>query len=185
MSPFRTTQLSTAVVHAGLLALLPLFWLGCDEAPEPQATATPSQQTAEHPAIPQIKWLDANKGITPERWLASRAAHADLTESDPKVEAMRAELNEAAERFRDPPRMIANRAVQLQGMLAAQGIDERAPELIKLLSSAALIGGPKEGFGSVCQHYFNLRQQGVGRDAALEQLKETSLLGEDNGVHRA
>ena len=124
--------------------------------------------------MPRIKWLDAHSSVTPEQWLASRVAQKDLAETDPKVEAMRAELQTAAKRFGDEPRMIANRAVQLEEMLAARGIDEGAPELIALLSSSA--AEPKEGFGSVCQHYFNLRQQGIGRDAALQQLKETSLL---------
>lgn len=180
----RLPQSFAAAVRAGLIALLPLLGLGCEEVTEPETTATPSPQKTESPALPRIKWLDANGGVTPERWLASRAANADLPETSAEVEAMRNELNQAAEQFRDPPRMIANRAVQLEGMLAARGIKESAPELIDLLSEATAQTGLKQGFGAVCQHYFNLRQQGVGRDAALEQLKGTSLLGPGNGVHR-
>ncbi len=41
----------------------------------------------------------------------------------------------------------------------------------------------KEGFGSLCQHYFNLRQQGVGREAALRQLKEARLAPPGNHAH--
>ncbi|WP_141700643.1 hypothetical protein [Methyloceanibacter superfactus] len=78
--------------------------------------------------------------------------------------------------------MIANRAVQLEGMLAAQGIDESAPELIETLSRAVARADRKEGFGSVCQHYFYLRQQGVGREAALQQLKEARLARPGNRV---
>ena len=95
---------------------------------------------------------------------------------------MRVELDQAAKHFHDPPRMIANRAVQLEEMLAANGIEEGAPELIQILSSATADTNLKQGFGSVCQHYFNLRQQGIDREGALEQLKQTSLLGPaDNG----
>jgi hypothetical protein len=172
------------MARAGLIALLPLLGLGCEDAAEPEVTATPAPQKAESPALPRIKWLDSNDGITPERWLASRAADADLPETSPEVEAMRDELNRAAEQFRDPPRMIANRAVQLEDMLAGRGIEESAPELIDLLSEATAKTGLKQGFGAVCQHYFNLRQQGIGRDAALEQLKGTSLLDPGNGAHR-
>jgi hypothetical protein len=69
-------------------------------------------------------------------------------------------------------------------MLAGRGIEESAPELIDLLSEATAQTGLKQGFGAVCQHYFNLHQQGIGRDAALEQLKGTSLLEPGNGAHR-
>jgi hypothetical protein len=187
MPPVRSFQVPAAaafVVRVSMFALLPVLALGCEEAPEPEVTAIPTPQAAASPALPRIKWLDAHGDVTPERWLASRAAHADLAENDAKVSSLRNELGQAAKRFGDPPRMIANRAVQLEEMLAGQGIDESAPELIKLLSAAASQTGPKEGFGSVCQHYFNLRQQGVGREAALEQLKETSPLRPNMSVHR-
>ena len=186
MPPARLPQHSAVVVRAGLIVLLPLLGLGCDDAPEAETTptATPAPQQAADPSLLRIKWLDANSGISPERWLASRAAHANLPESAPEVEDIREELNQAAEQFRDPPRMIANRAVQLEEMLAAQGIVESAPELIQLLAAATEHTGLKEGFGSVCQHYFNLRQQGIGREAALEQLKQTSQLDPATEAHR-
>jgi hypothetical protein len=186
MSPAKPPQRSAVVLRAGLVALLPLIGLGCDESPEPQtSTATPAPQHVAQASLPQIKWLDANDGVTPERWLASRAANADLPETAPQVTALRTKLDSAAEHFRDPPRMIANRAVQLEGMLAANGIEESAPELIQLLSAATADTGLKEGFGAVCQHYFNLRQQGADRDAALEQLKRTSFLSPADGAHPA
>jgi hypothetical protein len=81
----------------------------------------------------------------------------------------------AAHRFGDPPRMIANRAVQLEAMLASAGISESAPELIVSLSEISE-ERPREGFGSLCQHYFNLRKQGLDREAALAQLKSRSGL---------
>ncbi len=158
--------------------------MGCDEGSEQAATPPPSPQTAAGPALPRIKWLNAHSEVTPEQWLASRAAHADLTEADPEVQAIRAELYTAAKRFGNEPRMVANRAVQLEEMLSAEGIDESAPDLIAFLNSMASDTRPKEGFGTVCQHYFNLRKQGVGRDAALERLKDTSFLGPDVSLHR-
>jgi len=76
MPPTRSPQWPVAMARAGLIALLPLLGLGCEDAAEPEVTATPAPQKAESPALPRIKWLDSNDGITPERWLASGAAHA-------------------------------------------------------------------------------------------------------------
>ena len=69
--------------------------------------------------------------------------------------------------------MIANRAVQLEGMLKEKGISEPAPELIQSLSQAAGTSGnvrTYEGFGAMCQKYFILRQQGLAREQALAQI---------------
>ena len=123
----------------------------------PPETAT-TQQTPKRPELPRIKWLDAHSTITPEQWLASREAKVDLDENDPAVVALRVKLNEAAQRFGDATRMIANRAVQLEEMLAEEGITEHAPELIETLSSTATETRQREGFGSLTQHYFNLRK---------------------------
>jgi|GEM_PF-578762 len=171
-----SSQLTSVVLRAGLISLVAVLGLGCDDAAEPQAQTTAQQTKPAAPEIPGITWLDSHSKITPGQWLASRQANADLKKHDPAVEAMNAELFTAARRFGEKPRMIANRAVQLEGMLAAQGIHESAPDLIELLASTADIAGGKEGFGAVCQHYFNLRQQGIGRDAALQQLKEARAL---------
>lgn len=178
---FQFPRATVFVAHIALLALVTEFGAGCDQAPEPEATAPPARASS---TLARIKWLDSHGTVTPERWLASRAVQADLEDSDPRVAAMHTKLNRAAQHFGDPPRMIANRAVQLEEMLAAQGIEESAPELIAQLTSAVSESGPEEGFGSVCQHYFNLRQQGVGRDAALTQLMRTSRNGPDVSIQR-
>jgi hypothetical protein len=171
------TRADSWSVAARICALIffPILLISCDDAPDSAANVTATPSAARSPALPRIKWLEARGDVTPERWLASRAAQIDLDGNNPSVTALRADLNAAAARFGDPPRMIANRAVQLEEMLAAQGIDEHAPDIISLLLSTASAGAPKEGFGALCQHYFNLRQQGVGRDDALRQLKETRL----------
>lgn len=157
-----------------MLGLLPLVGVACDEAVEPE-TRTPPPEVAHSPALPRIKWLGERDTVTPERWLASREAKADLAEKDQAVISMRESLVTAAHRFGDPPRMIANRAVQLEEMLAGAGIAESAPELIVSLSSAVSDSRPNAGFGSLCQYYFNLRKQGLDREAALKQLRMSSL----------
>ena len=176
----RSSQLTGAFVRASLVSLVAALGLGCEEPAEPQAQATVQPAEPASPEIPRITWLDTHSKITAGQWLASRQANADLKKDDPKVKAMTTEVYTAARRFGEKPRMIANRAVQLEGMLAAQGIHESAPDLIKLLASTADIAGGKEGFGAICQHYFNLRQQGIGREAAVQQLKEARALQVDD-----
>jgi hypothetical protein len=167
-----------ALLFATGLSLLP----GCEEATMPETATT--QQTPKRPELPRIKWLDAHSTITPEQWLASREAKVDLDENDPAVVALRVKLNEAAQRFGDATRMIANRAVQLEEMLAEEGITEHAPELIETLSSTATETRQREGFGSLTQHYFNLRKTGVDREVALEQLKKTSVYWSGDAMQR-
>jgi hypothetical protein len=176
------TPLATAMVkgwRAAVLVLLSLLSVACEDATEPQATTehqtpatSPSSNTVTH-ALVRKEWIARQDKITPDQWLASRAAGVDVAPSDPSVSAMRALLAAAHERFGDPSRMIANRAVQLEGMLKEKGIVEPAPELIRLLLQAA--GTTEnmrsfEGFGAMCHKYFILREQGVARDQALAQL---------------
>jgi hypothetical protein len=166
-----------------LAALIPAFAAACDETEEPQATEPVSEAT-QPPALPRITWLDARDETTHERWLASRVAHADLAEKDQAVVVMRENLRAAARRFGDPPRMIANRAVQLEEMLASTGIEESAPDLIESLTAVSDVQSQREGFGAMCQQYFYLRKQGMNREAALKQLKTSGLQSAGKAVRR-
>ena len=76
------------------------------------------------------------------------------------------------ERFRDHPRMIANRAVQLEGMLREKDIPERAPELIAVLSEVPGEARYVESFASLTQQYYNLRMEGLGRAQAVDVLRQ-------------
>jgi hypothetical protein len=163
-----------------LLALLSVFGVACEDATEPQATTeapaaatSPSSGTISTHALVRREWIARQDQIAPDQWLASRAAGVDVAATDPSVSAMHALLGAAHERFGDPSRMIANRAVQPEGMLKEKGIVEPAPELIRLLLNAA--GTTEnmrgfEGFGAMCQKYFILREQGLARDQAIAQL---------------
>ena len=66
--------------------------------------------------------------------------------------------------------MIANRAVQLEGMLAGVPASEKALDLIESLT--AVVGSRAESFGAICQQYYNLRSSGLGREEALSDLKQ-------------
>lgn len=157
-----------------LVVLAVLCLAGCDEDSE-TAKLTPVPQDEGDAIYTQITWLDAGSPITPAQWLASRAAKAELPQNDPRVAAARKELGLAAHRFGDEPRMIANRAVQVENMLAEQGIHENASDIIAALVPIADKPGALQGFGTLCQQYFILRQQGFDRNAAVEHLQELSL----------
>jgi hypothetical protein len=159
-----------------VLALFSAFGVACEDTTEPQAaiephaTATsPSFNSVTH-ALVRREWIAQHDKIAPELWLASRAAGIDVPASDPAVSDMRTMLAAAHERFGDPSRMIANRAVQLETMLKEKGISEPAPDLIKSLTAAAGTTRGYEGFGAMCQKYFILREQGVAREKALAEL---------------
>ncbi|MEI9901032.1 MAG: hypothetical protein WDN31_13845 [Hyphomicrobium sp.] len=85
---------------------------------------------------------------------------------------MRKVLDVAAVRFRDQPRMIANRAVQLEEMLSEKRISERAPRLIVTLSQVPGSQRSVESFAALTQQYYNLRLEGLGKAAAIEALKQ-------------
>lgn len=112
-------------------------------------------------------WIQLNDHIQPEIWLAERSI-ATRSE-DPK--AVRAALETAAEHFHEPVRMIANRAAQLEAMLAPLGAkDDAAVPLVRRLTAVAGTSRPAEGFGSVGQQYYNLRMAGLNGDDAMADL---------------
>lgn len=174
--PFAETSRLQSCLRAALVTLTALAVASCDDVAEPVSAAKPAPQAQGGRDHAKIQWLYAGGPMSPAQWLASREAEIDLPESDPEVAAINKVLGRAARNFGDEPRMIANRAVQLEGMLAASGIQESAPDLIEGFLPAVAGIGAKQGFGALCQQYFNLRQQGVPRDAALERLREARLL---------
>ena len=126
---------------------------------------------AEKQAHLQLEWLRLTDGIAPEQWLASREAGRQLDLYDPAVIDMHHILERASARFRDMPRMIANRAVQLEAMLSEKRIAEKAPRLIVSLSQVPGERRYVESFGALTQQYYNLRMEGFSRAEALEALK--------------
>ncbi len=148
---------------------------GCsdDPAPERESQAqTLSETQPDKPATHELKWLRLTDGIAPEQWLASREAGRDLGLYEGPVLDMGQVLHVATERFRDQPRMIANRAVQLEEMLREKGIAERAPRLIVTLSQVPGVQRSVESFAALTQQYYNLRLEGLGQGAAVEALKK-------------
>jgi hypothetical protein len=145
-----------------------------EEASEPSA---PRTVPAPPKAVYQLELLGVTDRIPPEQWLASRQAGRDLPEDDPNVVALRRTLDIAGRRFREFPRMVANRAVQLEEMLQQQKMPEPAPELIVRLSGVVGEERHVESFGAICQHYYNLRMQGLDQQEALEVLRNVDNPG--------
>ncbi|RXF73808.1 hypothetical protein EK403_09005 [Hansschlegelia zhihuaiae] len=118
--------------------------------------------------------MDIKDNISPAVWLASREAGHDVAPNDPAAVSLRALLDDADARFTESPRMIANRAVQVQAMLAERGVKESAREVIEGLVSIGHVG-ERAGFGETCQHYVNARAASGSRVAALEALRRQPL----------
>lgn len=158
-----------------LLCWLALVIVACDEQPEAE-TATPERVDSERvdPARPAAviaakPWLDVRDRTPPEQWLASREAGVDVPPSTPQVAELRALIAQADRRYGETPRMIANRAVQLEAMLAERGIEETARRVIEGLIVVGREDEPRN-FGETGQHYFNIRTTGMSREDALLSL---------------
>lgn len=139
----------------------------CDDEAETVRRNEPVAASDAETAAPA--WLALDDPVAPEVWMASRAAGRTLDGDDAEVADYGRLLREAAARFNETPRMIANRTVQLEAMLAERGIDESTRVLVAgFLDRPA--GAVRGDYGALCQHYFNLRATGVDRDAALAAL---------------
>jgi len=151
-----------------------LGFVGCDEPAPPQSA--PAIEAPAHSvfSIAGRSWIDIDDKLSPALWLASREAGKDLSPNDPAVASFRALLHEADIRFSEAPRMVANRAVQVQGMLAERGVKETPREVIEGLVSIGEIG-ERAGFGETCQHYVNARVGSPDRATALAALKRQPL----------
>lgn len=144
---------------------------GCGDEAADDASSAPAAADETGASPHRLEWLKQTDAIAPEQWLASREAGRDLDLYDPAVGAMRRTLDVAAARFRDQPRMIANRAVQLEEMLNEKNIDERAPGIIATLSEIPGQTRYVESFAALTQQYYNLRMEGLDRAQAIEALK--------------
>lgn len=144
------------------------------EAPAgpPSATSTSTAATTPAPGVDDGgetsgPWLSRGDETPPAAWLAAR--------SDPPGDPARlaALLGAADARFDETPRMLANRTVQLQAMLAGIAIQETPAALLE--GFVHLGTGPAHiGYSDLCQHYFNLRASGLDRTAALATLARSS-----------
>jgi hypothetical protein len=162
------------IKRASALAFCFLFVTACDDPAPPERSGTSAPARPEVFTVAGRSWLDVKDNVSPAVWLASREAGRDVDPNDPAAASLRALLDEADARFTESPRMIANRAVQVQSMLAERGVMESAREVIAGLVSIGQVG-ERAGFGETCQHYVNARAASGSRMAALETLRRQPL----------
>lgn len=117
-------------------------------------------------------WLSPTDGTDPARWLAARESGSPTPGADSREAHLRRSLARAKTSFIEDPRMIANRTVQLAQMLAESGKPESYADLVDGLEAVAAATRRKQLYGEMCQHYYNTRQQGADRTAALATLAE-------------
>ena len=160
-----------AAVSAPALPLLLVLALGvaaCDGGePAQEATVVATKSDAEVPA-----WLSPTDGMEPALWLARREPGQPAADVHVRSDHLRHSLARTAEIFIEDPRMIANRTVQLGQMLAEAGAPETYADLLDGLEEAAAPTHRKQLYGELCQHYYNLRQQGLDRAQTLARLAE-------------
>jgi hypothetical protein len=159
----------------GLLAVCPLV-AGCEKDGSAPEEVQPGRDLPE-PRNKKV-WLGKLDTASPQEWLAQHVAVRKREGVERDTAEIPALLAGASRLFGETPRMIVNRAVQLETMLAAHGIDENALDLIAGLSSTVEKRGEAEGFGARCQHYYILRVfQQNSREQAFTAMKRGEFKG--------
>lgn len=177
----RIASLNTDSTEAGLIVarlrflgfilLMPLLAVSvtaCSEDDFDLSSDTSINNPIIKDEIPQ--WLEAHHDIAPEDWLIIRSQAAlggNVTSQDHRQTV----LQHASQHFRESPRMIANRAVQLEDMLMEIGIEESAVSLIDNFTHLPTEGTP-HNFSAYCQYYFNLRAKGYPQGYSLTELSK-------------
>lgn len=160
----RQTALRTLLAMA---AVCPLA--ACDDERSSDHSAAHKQISSER--VAGREWIELKDDADPATWLIERSRASGRSLSKEDIEKLRLAISVAVLRLGESARMIANRSVQLEGMLAAEGHDERAEALIPLLTDAIGETGQTEGFGAVSQHYFNMRKAGRSSKEAVADLR--------------
>ncbi len=155
-----------------LFGVIVLLLAGCgDEQPRKQTGEKRSGLTTSEI---QPSWLDVHDDIAPDAWLIEREKSAGQTISDADAQSLRQSLQRAAATFKESPRMIVNRALQLEAMLKPVDEGDTAISLIARLTDAAGGATRAEGFAAIGQHYYNMRKAGISAGQALDGLSQRS-----------
>ncbi|MBB4200165.1 hypothetical protein CCR94_03170 [Rhodoblastus sphagnicola] len=142
---------------------------GCGDDAEKGSDIAPSE-TIVREETGSATWIRRMDAVDPAVWLASQEKRRAVARDDPEVGRIRRAMDEAAPKFLEPRRMIANRTAQLAESLAQIGKRESAADLIVELSALVTPDHGKETYGDLCQFYMSLRRAGYTREDALERL---------------
>ncbi|CCB63718.1 hypothetical protein [Hyphomicrobium sp. MC1] len=154
-----------------IFALALVIAAGLNGCSEEQPTQRQAEQRSGLTKVGTKSWLTEQDDVKPEIWLIEHEAKSDGKVAAPKSGEVRRALIEASEKFNDSPRMVANRAVQLEDMLKGAGGDETAISLITMLNNA-IAANRIESFGAAGQQYYNLRKAGFTGEEALDALSK-------------
>ncbi|WP_440223452.1 hypothetical protein ACQQ2N_20580 [Dokdonella sp. MW10] len=159
----------TRTRRLALPVLLAMF-AGCSEdAPQAPARRATDATAPASPAAPPRAWLAHTDATPPTVWLARHAEGDDREADAAAIARATRSLDAAARAYTDPPRMLANRAVQLRQMLDHLAPAEDAITLLDALASMPVGHGGRDVATDV-QHYANLRRQGHDHADALARL---------------
>jgi hypothetical protein len=118
----------------------------------------------------QPRWLDATSNLDPATWLIDREANSGKSLTAEEADEVRQSIAAVAKLFKEDPRMVANRAVQLEEMLDPTNGRETAVWLLRQLSGVVTESGRIEGFGALGLQYYNMRKAGLSEQDALQDL---------------
>lgn len=156
VSAFRTRVILTLLCSIALA--------GCGEREEEKLTGVRTRAVeaagAAAPA-PADEWLAMDERTPPATFLA-QATGGDEAELAPLLESL-------STRYRESPRMIANRLVQVWRETRASDPDLTAARLLHDFAPPPATPGaaPVESVGPAVQQYFVLRRQGASHEAAV------------------
>ncbi|MET0639457.1 MAG: hypothetical protein ABWX70_04785 [Hyphomicrobium sp.] len=139
---------------------------GCSDEQQPQRHAEKRSGIGE---AERADWLTRQDDVRPELWLIEHETKTGVNAHAADAGDIRNTLSHAATTFNESPRMIANRAVQLEAMLKDEGGNETAITLINRLSSA-IAPGRIESFGAAGEKYYNMRKAGFTGEQAIDAL---------------
>lgn len=151
-----------------LFLVMTLLMSACSEEDFDLSSDSSVNNPSNNEEIPQ--WLEAHHETDPADWLIIRSQAAlagEVTSHDHRQNL----LKRASEHFRESPRMIANRAVQLEDMLLEIGIKESAVSLIDHFTHLPTVGTP-HNFSAYCQYYFDICAKSYPQGYALTELSK-------------
>lgn len=117
-------------------------------------------------------WLDGTVNMTPQEWLIMRSQPGSQDTTAVPINEQNAVgllIDQASARFDESHRMVANRAAQLQDMLAEHDIHEDAISLMQWFVDLPATQHP-HSFSAMCQYYYNMRSQGYSQQEVGQAL---------------
>lgn len=160
---FSRSFVTSPILIVGFLSLL-LLLSGCDQNDDvPQMTAVPVMNADDIPL-----WLDGGAEMSPQQWLVKRS-RAEVIDEQAEIDRTAELIMMATDRFGESPRMIANRAAQLEDMLLENRINETAVNLLEWFTKLPATQSP-HSFSALCQYYYNLRTQGKSEDEIIQNI---------------